>query len=344
MKENIEYKILTQPSEAIFSLLDKTIYGTKGVKISHRDTKKKLTELFQPEFHTLWENNKLLAVSIYCKRSVMINAERVDSYYIRYFSVDSLYQGMGLGRFLTECSEGHYRKTIKNKTIFYAYIEDRNIKSSGVAKHFEMRSIGKFTTLFFSRFFPRLNEHCDKASVEELALINNRLKEQYKDYVTVNFNRIGYEENYYVYKENGEIVAGIQGVKTHWQLKSIPGIVGWLTCHVFPFIPIVNRIANGKKFLFVGFEGIYYQEDKLVELIKLMEHVLASNKVFKGFIYLDGKDEFILKLKKSNKLGLLNRIQKPPSISISNQALFFSEEDQKKMENKLKYISAYDVT
>lgn len=344
MKENIIYKILQQPNTAIFDLLRNTVYGTKGVKIMHRDTDKKLKELHQPDFHTLWENNELLAVAVYCKRNVGIKNTHINSYYIRYFSVSPKHQGKGLGKLLTKNIEKHYKQEIDKKTIFYAYIEDQNLQSSGVSKHFKMHNIGKFTTVFFSRFFPKKDKHCAKATAQDLEQVQELLEKQYKNHCTTFFNRIGYENAYYIHKEGNEIIAGIQAIETNWSMTQIPGVIGWLTLNVFPYTPIFNRIANGKKFHFIGFEGVYYHPNKIDALLTLIEHALADKKIHKGFLYFDSREKIISQLKESKKLGLLNKIQKSPQVSISNQSLQFLDSEQEILNDNLKYISAYDIT
>jgi len=344
MKQNIDYKTLKEPNQAIFDLLRKTIYGTKGVKIKHCDTDKKLKELHQPDFHTLWNNNHLIAVAVYCKREINSKTKPLSAYYIRYFSVDPAHQGNGFGKLLTQNIEQHYKSTIQEKTIFYAYIEEKNIQSSGVSRHFQMKAIGKFTTVFFSRFFPKTNTHCSSATEKDLTQVKKLLSKQYSNHSTTFFNRIGYENNYHTYKENETITAGIQVIKTHWKMEKIPGIIGWLTINIFPYIPIFKRIANGKKFIYLGLEGIYYQPENIQHLITLIEHALAKNKTYKAFLYFDSKENIIDQLKQSGKLGLLNSIQKSPMVSISNQSILFSEEEQKELTSNNKYISAYDIT
>ena len=64
--QNYIYKILKEPIPQIYKLLEETIYGTKGIKVSHRDTEKKLSQLYQPDFHTLWKGSQVLAVSSSC--------------------------------------------------------------------------------------------------------------------------------------------------------------------------------------------------------------------------------------------------------------------------------------
>ena len=343
MKDLI-YKIDQAPCKAIYKLLRETVYGTKGVKINHRDTDKKLDQLIQPDFHTLWNGEELMAVAVYCKRTINLELENIDAYYIRYFSVDINHQDKGLGKQLTERVEEHYKNNISGKVVFYAYIEEKNLKSIGVSNHFEPKIIGTMKTLFFSRFSPDKNKNCQIAQLEDIEKVKGLLQERYKDYTTVNLNRIGYEDSYYIYKENNKIIAGVQLVNTKWRIHSLPGFMGWLSLYIFPYIPFLNKVADGKNLKFSGVEGLYCLKGKEDELLILLEHAIASVSNYKAFIYLDVKDSLYKALEGRKDLGFMGKVQKSPSVRIIYQSFNLNEKDKAQLLSSSKYISAFDVT
>lgn len=342
--EDLIYKIFNKPNEAIHKLLLETVYGTKGVKIRHKDTGKKLSQLIDPEFHTLYKGKELLGVAVYCKRNIELKGSLVDAYYIRYFSIRQEYQNSGLGKELTKRIESHYREVISKKTVFYAYIEERNLKSVGVTKHFSSKVIGTMRILFVSRFFPKKHKNCKRTSSEELSRALVKLKGSYKGYSTLSLNRVGYENEYYIYKEGEEIIAGVQLINTKWEVQSIPGFFGSLSLGVFPYVPVLKKIADGQNMSFAAIEGVYCKEGELDKLMLLIEHSLAESQNSKAFLYFDEKAPLYTKLKGRGDLGLLNRIQQAPGVRIIEQSLFLEEEDELFLKDSLKYISAFDVT
>jgi len=332
------------PCQEIFSLLRSTIYGTTGVKINHRDTDKKLSQLHQPDFHTLWKKDNLLAVAVYCKRTITIRDEEVDAFYIRYFSVSDQYQNQGLGKELTEKIEAHYLKTVSRKTVFYAYIEKKNLRSIGVSKHFNVNVIGEMKTIFFSRFFPKKNRNCRIAKPSELEYLKIELQKLYGGHTNTTFNRVGYEDSYYVYVKDDEIIAGLQLINTKWKIFSLPGLMGWISLRLFPMIPILNRVADGKNMKFSGVEAIYYRESEEDKVLSLLEHALAEAGNYKAFIYLDIQDNLFRKMSIQKDLGFMNKVQNSPSVKIIHQSLHLSEEDESYLASSPKYVSAFDVT
>lgn len=150
--ENYKYQFDTECSVAIAQLLSETIYGTKGgLLLQHKDIARKLQSIKGAQFHTLWEGNELCAVAVYCQRKVFVKSlnKYLDAFYIRYFSVNPIFQNKGLGKLLTQKVETHYRNTIKEPTIFYAYIEQKNLKSQSVSNHFEPKKNGCIFTCLF---------------------------------------------------------------------------------------------------------------------------------------------------------------------------------------------------
>lgn len=341
--KNIRYEISNAPCKEVVKLISTTIYGTKGLRLSHKNAERKVQELYCPDFHALWEEGELLAVAVYSKRDSQLGSEKIDTYYIRFFSVAQSAQNKGVGKLLTEKLEEYYRKNIKNKSVFYAYIENKNFRSVGVSKHFEPKKIGSLSIVFFSRFFPKKNANCFKATEGDLKSVREKLKVQYKNHVFSFFNRIGYDDLYYVYKEEGEVIAGVQFLKTKWRIHSLPGLMGWMTLNFFSKIPVLNKIADGKNVSFAGVEGVYCKSGRMDELMILLEHALAASGQNKAFIYFDGKDELYQKIKARKDLGFMNKIQKAPSVRIIRMSVNLDEKDEDLLSSGLKYISAYDA-
>ena len=342
---NTEYKILYEACDQIKSLLAETIYGTKGLRYRHIGVEQKVLDLHKPTFHTLWEGDLLLAVSAYCDRTISHRGEQYDACYIRYFSVSPKHQGKGLGKLLTSKIEEHYRTNRPGPSVFYAYIEGENKKSMGVSKHFDPTITGKLKTTFISRFFPKTNSKVRKLKKEEMPQIKKQCDAFHQNFTTYFNHRINYKDNYFVWEENGKIVAGIQANPIQWKMENLPGFMGWLNLNILPHIPILKRLADGKVFNFIALEGAFHEANRENELMKLIEHTMAAHKVYKAFTYRDIQDPLHAHLQQRKDLGLLSKIQHSPGVNIICN--FIGENDQsikQSFTDSPKYISGFDVT
>ena len=111
---------------------------------------------------------------------------------------------------------------------------------------------------------------------------------------------------------------------------------------VLPKIPFINILAEAKRLSFVAVEQFYYEDRS--DFFKLLEHILAVEKLYKFMIYLDHNDTHFEDLTQSQQLGMMDKIQKRPSITMQTFFLHCDESIQNEIINSTKYISGFDVT
>lgn len=338
---DIQYKVLTKPSQEIIDLLSNTVYGTKGLRYSHQNLEDRIFDLINPHFHTLWFNDQLLAVAAYCHREIELLNQPLPTIYIRYFAVNKNFQEQGLGKLLTQKLYSYYEKEIDKPTIFYAYIEKKNIRSLGVSKRFEQKEVGQFKTIYFSRFFPKKSKRVTSVSNSEIDLL---YKNHFSNYAFSNPYKLNYKEGYRVVKKGEEIVAGIQANKANWTIHNLPGFMGWLTRNVLHYLPIIGRLSPKYRLSFIGFEGIFYKKGHLNDLIELMEHCLAEQKVYSGIIPLCMQDPKFKEVSSHSKLGLMNKIQAAHPVSVLVNYHHTTPETEANIETLPKYLSVFDLT
>lgn len=322
-------------------MLSSTVYGTKGLRLKHLDAKRKLKELIDPDFHVLFDGEKIVAVITFCKRRKPVKGVPVG-YYIRYFSVDKAYQYLGLGQYLVGKAVNYYKETLTVPVLVYAYIEGENLKSIAVSNHFDPVINSSFKVLFFNRFKPKKNDLCSRMNKAVWNEVIGKVEEKNQENISYNPARIGYQNNYFVLERKENIVAGLQAIETSWEIVKNPGFSGFMTQHVFSKIPIINRLAQGRKMRFVAVEGVFYDSVKDFQL--LLEHVLAELKQYIALIYFDIKDGRISEVENNMDLGLMSKIQKSPQINILHFGWQLDPETEEKLKNGVNYISAYDIT
>jgi hypothetical protein len=340
-EQGLTYKLLHKPTPEVEQLLQETVYGTKGLLYSHLDAVERAHDLKNGHFHTLWRNEKLVALAVYCGRQ-LLNSE-MHSRYIRFFAVKKGEQAKGLGKLLTSCVEQHYLNHENIRTLFYAYIDNKNLKSMKVSGHFNGKVCGHFNTYLMSRFSPKKSVRVRRANEEDKSEIIRLLSNTYKNHAELHFDYLFHQNNYFVLENNGEIVAGVQANPVKWKIVNIPGFQGFLMKYIIPIIPFINRLFNPKTFKFTGFEGIYYKNSPR-ELEELFAHCLAEQENYTGMFWADTQDNYLQNIAQKTNLGFISKVQHAPKINFIIIPHLLSENEEQEIANKPKYISAFDVT
>ena len=154
------------------------------------------------------------------------------------------------------------------------------------------------------------------------------LKAQYANYALVNFQRVFFEDNYFVFKQYGEIVAGVQANLVKWVIEEIPGTMGKVTQYIVPHLPLLRRLFNPKDYRFVSFEAVYCKPGHEKQLAQLFESVLASFGVYTGMSWFDVKCPLAKRITDHADLGFLSKIQKSPPANVVAEYHNFSEEEK----------------
>lgn len=342
-KHGLQYKLLEKPVPEIKQLLEETVYGTKGLLYSHLDVIERSNALKEGHFHGLWRGESLIALAVYCGRKLSHEGEEINGRYIRFFSVKKTEQSKGLGRLLTSCIEQHYYAQGNNPTLFYAYIDNKNLRSMKVSGHFNGQLCGHFDTYLFSRFSPRRSARVRKAMEADKPAILEILKKQYDGYAEFHTDYIFYNDNYYVLEQDGEVVAGIQSNPVRWKIVNIPGFQGFLMKHILPALPYINRLFNPKVFRFSALEGIFYRDNPLV-LEELISHCLAEQKNHTAMFWADVNDSYLQQLAKRCNLGFVSKVQHNPRVNFIIIPYLMSDAQVQVLHEQPKYISAFDVT
>ncbi|MFN3918370.1 MAG: hypothetical protein ACK4K0_11625 [Flavobacteriales bacterium] len=339
--QGLVYKLLYKPTSEVEQLLQETVYGTKGLLYSHLDAVERAHNLKNGHFHTLWRNENLVALAVYCGRQLL--GSKLHSRYIRFFAVNKSEQAKGLGKLLTVCVEQHYLNNENIPTLFYAYIDNKNLKSMKVSGHFNGKVCGHFNTYLISRFSPKKSANVRRAHKEDKPEIIRLLNSTYKNHAELHFDYLFYQNNYFVLEKNGEILAGVQANPVKWEIVAIPGFQGFFMKYIIPAIPFVNRLFNPKTFRFTGFEGVYYKNSPK-ELEELFAHCLAEQGNYTAMFWADVKDDYLQEIAKSCHLGFISKVQHSPQINFIVIPHLLSENEEQEIADKPKYISAFDVT
>lgn len=334
--EKLEYKLLKVPNDDIRTLLSQTVYGTKGgLRLRHCDTEWKLDELISPDFHVLYDQGNIVGAVVYSNRRAMLGGEELNTYYIRYFSISPAYQNQGVAQYLTKVAVDYYRKKLVEPTVVYAFIEAKNFRSQAVSDHFEPLSLGYFSPIYFSRFFPK-----------SVSGVDSKKEKFYKYYdlkEAINFRYIGRSDKdakYYTLEKGGKY-ASVRCYAVKWDILDYPNN-NWLMTSFLPKVPMINKLVEGHDLNYVAVDAVAWNSDDL--LLELLEHILSDVGLAKLFLFADMNDDRYQNLRGNKQLGMISKLQKPPKIGIQ---LFFhqcNDELKAKIKSMPVEIRGFDVT
>lgn len=191
-----------------------------------------------------------------------------------------------------------------------------------------------------------------KWKLKQVEIVPNHEKEAIKE-LLLNYNKnkclltLDHLMNpfkYFVWKEDDEIIAGLQGNKVDWKLINFPGLQGFFMLKIFPKLPLFKKLFKKEEMNFVSFDHFYCKEGREDVLLKLMESVLALFEENMAFYWLDTKDELYISLKNLKKGGFISKIQNPPVAKMICKGLHLSEREKEKLSKATKFITAFDMT
>lgn len=340
-----EYKIFRHrgiPDEAVV-FLDETSWGTEGAVYEHKNTEEKIEHLHNPTLMTLDKGGKMVGTAAFCNVPVTVGDKHYNCYFVRYFASSPSIRGKGViskygSKLMELIHEGETRKT-----IFYASVEKGNKASYKAAQNSGYDRIGTVSTNGFSRFFPRKSEHTERVTMgAEQEEVIGLMQEQYKEHALVHFNSLFLHDDYYVIRENGEIVAGCQVHRALWVIDSMPGLMGKILLHVVPRIPVLNQLFNPKRFEFLAFDGIYVKPGYEERLSELFEGLLAMNDLKSALYWMSSICPVRKRILENIKPGLIHSFVKDSDVYIMASFNGLDKREIEDIKSRPFYASGFD--
>lgn len=372
MPENkiIDYKGLTvdienNPANDVLQFLDENEYGTPGgIIYQHIYASEKARNLDDTYFFTLRKEKRLIGNIAFVRRLILNGSNFFKAYYIRYLTVMPSYRRnlnvkksvsvnkvnkVGLLKetmqnFFLNAEKFLAEEEKKEKYIFYANIEKDNQRSSMLSESFGYEKIAVTETSVFSRIFLRSDKRLEKIEEGDKNTMVSLLCDFYKDYSLYSSQNLFHKGNYYVFKDNNEIIAGVQANLITWKIKNMPGISGKFLLKVLPYVPLFSKLFNPECFRFLALESVYVKKGYEKELNKLFTSVCARFKVPVAMFWTDIKGGLNKIIKAHLDMGIFHKISKTMIANVYVKFVNFSEEDKKPFFSKPAYVSAFDLT
>ena len=341
--QNNEVKIVLEesPNNDAIRLLQKSIYGTNGPKYIHTGQEIKVPNLKNPLFFRLIKDHQTIGYYCLCKRNFTKNEQQVVGYYGRYLAVDKNHQGKQFGKLLKKVAINFVEKNEEKPYILYSYIEENNTKSLKISEQEGFYSLATLNTTLFTRISPKLNPFLERLKGEEEDGLIKLLEKKFEGYIFRNFENINYQNNYFVIKNNGEIVAGLQANPVRWKIVEMEGLGGAILMNLLPYLPVMKKIFNPKAYDFLAIEGVYLKEGFEHELYPLIEGVLNQFSVYSALFQLDTNDYLNKIFTEKANLGILNAMKKDFKTHVMVKLKGI---EKLKNEGEIVYVSSFDFT
>jgi hypothetical protein len=270
-----------------------------------------------------------------------VKNEKMLGYYGRYLAVDVHFQGNNYGTLLKKIAIKYVESNSTSPSILYSYIEENNTRSLNISTSLGFESISTLETIIFSRLYSKENKNVLRLNQSEIPTILFKLESQNSTTILRTFENINYQDNYFVIKHEGVVVAGLQANPTRWEIKEMEGISSKILLKVLPHIPILKRLINPDKYDFLAIEGLFIENGYEEYLYDLLEGVLHQSNMTSALIQLDSKSPLLKLLRERKNLGLLNSMKKEFKTHVMIKVINC---DKSLIKTGEVYVSSFDFT
>ena len=366
--KDLEVKVTDHANEGMIEILSRAVQGSEGgLRFQLRNIPSRIAAYGdQIRFISLYRKNKVTGTIGSCYRITGQGKLRYPSSYLRYLAFDSVYQADISQRkkkviIKAEKDDSFKKKTLdifskphllnfkeigeNEKHIMYAFVESMNERSKNLIHQLGYEYIRSFLTVAFSRFNPKPDSRVSKiSSPEEKEQVKELLLDYYRDYSLFSTDHIFHGDKYYVLREDGEIVAGVNAIPSMYKVYDMPGVWGWIYMKVLPRAPFFKRLFHPEEFRHLVFHGIYCKKGREELIASLFEAVCAAEGFYTGLTWLDDRSELFEKLRTVVKMGALNRILNAKPGLVYTRFLNFTDEDKEVFYDAPAYISGFDFS
>lgn len=364
----LEVRLADEANEGIIDILRHTVQGSEGgLRFSLHNVEARIKSYGrQIRFLSLYRKNRITGTLGACFRVTGQGVLRYPTTYIRYLAFHSVYQSGAewrkkeTSRAKAEQAEDSFKKRVldifskpqlldnpdvreNDKHLMYAFVESMNERSKNLVHLAGYEYIRSFLTVAFSRFSPKTDSRVTKLKPEERDEMKSLLMEYYRGYSFFSTDN-SFTGTYYVLRESGRIIAGVNAVPGQYKIYDMPGVWGWVLMKFLPRMPYFRRLFHPGEFRYLVFDSIYCLPGKEELLASLFETACASLGYHTGLTWLDDRNDFYDKLRTDVKMGVLNRMLNAKPGLVYARFINFSEADKEPFYNAPAYVSGIDLT
>jgi hypothetical protein len=377
-KEVLKYLKLSvdveqDPGEEIRQHIRNTLLGTPGkLRYRHTSLETKLPFLGRIYFIVLRKSEKLLGSIAFSLRETILPEKSHDIWYTRYFMIHAPLRDSTFKRERIKRSNKKGQKRIsrgdsllKNfiqpyfddpekylngmekenqQSLVYAFVERDNLRSWNFTEVVGFETVGRVRTMIFSRYNPKKHSNVTPITAEEKGPHLDRLKKFYRGHTFYTEQNLFYRDNYFVCRENGEIVAGCQANPELWEVVDYPGGISRFLIKFGIYLPFFRRYIEPGYQKFMAVEGLWYKEGYENCIYDLFETAMAQQGLHSLLIWLDERCPLINTFSELGRMGIIGKFFKPALVDLRVIFNNYREEERQVYYDRPAYISCFDMT
>jgi len=363
---DLSVEVESTPGNELMEHMNQTIMGQPGgFRYRHTDLEDRMKAGDENYFMYLRKSGKMLGSVGFCGKPTETEGFAHDSWLIRYFSIkapmrtvpqkrrtDKDLKGEDkrttvLGRFIqpifadpTQLREGENRKNAPS--IIFATIDRTNLRSMNFSAEMGLETIGKFAAFSFSRMNPRKSERIEPVNETERGVVLDQIREYYKGYTLFFPDAIFKNNDYYIIKKEGRMVAGLQIYRVAWKIVDMGNRMANISGRLITRIPWFRRRFNGDELRFLAFDAVYCESGYEPVLYELMEGVLERTGYYFSMMMMDTESALYRQLRKHKKWGILHKIVGTAIAEIRVRFINIPDDIRQKFYERPTYIPTYD--
>ncbi len=363
---SLTIEVETSPGDELMEHMHQTVMGQPGgVQYHHTDLEQKMNSGDENYFMYLRKSGKMLGTVGFCSKPTETAGIAHDSWLIRYFSIKAPIRGVPkkrktkadlkdenkrttvLGRFIqpifadpAQLREGETRSD--QPAIIFAIIDQTNLRSMNFSAQMGLETVGSMAGFTFSRFRPRRSNRIETVEQNQRADILKQIGEYYKDYTLFYSDSIFNNNDYYVIKEEGRMVAGVQIYPVTWKIVDLGNKLTNRAAGLLGRIPSLKKRINKDELSFLAFDAIYCEPGCEKQLYELMEGVLERTKHNIAMMMMDLESDLYGLFRKNKKLGIMHKIQGNSYADIRVRFIHMPDVVKKQFFDRPTYIPTYD--
>jgi RimJ/RimL family protein N-acetyltransferase len=328
--------------ETGIAFFESTNWGSSGMVYERKNSNELIRLLKDPYLYAIEQDNTIVGTAVFCHTQPRVNNQPYNCYIIRYFAASAAIQGKKLMKYYAGKVMEVVQQEETEKTIYVGCVEKGNLRSYRVVENAGYEKLGLLCVNAFSRFYPKAQPDIARLKPEEQNLMLDLIYDQYKHHALVHTDYLFLKDNYFVIREQGEIVAGCQYHRVHWAINKMPGFMGKIIMNVLPRLPLISKLFNPKRFEFLAFEGLYFKPGHEKTLLRLFEGLLHHEKINAALFRMGESCPHRKAILNYGKLGLLNSFVKDSGVYIMTSYQNMNEEEIKTLKSLPLYASAFD--
>lgn len=353
--------VTTKLDPEAMELLRNMTVGSHGAQYHHKNVEERMEQTPNKYFMYLKQSGHIKATVTTALRTVVADFGKANAYYVRYFMFNKQLQASSekrikhgnpgfikklLQKYFTKSPAVHglgFGEDVELPSFFYAFFDAENYRSTELSQILGLSPVGDFDTFAFTRLHPTRSKKVEKLKQEEYPSFSKTLEQFYSDYSIYTDKFLFVNDNYYVWREEGEIVAGVQVNKCEWELKKMSGLTGLFMLHILPHTPGLKQYINPKKFEFITLDYLYVKPGHESKLERLFTTMLNEFDVTFSLHWQDVKSPLHGVIDKMDK-GLLSTFSKVPTGKTMMTLGDISEEQVESLMSKPVFTCAMDMS